>query len=95
MHGLLTNPARLQTAYEKELERRRKQHRGDPEAEARSLAGRLEELDEERRGYLRQNARGKLSDRDLDDMLAEVDEQRDGLRKALVEATDREEDIVE
>jgi hypothetical protein len=38
-----------------------------------ALAGRLSELDEERKGYLRQNARRAISDAELDAMLAEVD----------------------
>jgi predicted nuclease with TOPRIM domain len=34
-----------------------------------------------------------LSDSELDDMLSGVDEERDGLQKALKEATEREEDV--
>jgi hypothetical protein len=41
------------------------------------------ELEAERRGYLRQNARGVLPDADLDAMLAEVDEQREGVQAEL------------
>jgi hypothetical protein len=37
---------------------------------------RWNELEAERRGYLKQNARGLVSDAELDQMLAEVDEQR-------------------
>jgi site-specific DNA recombinase len=92
VHGLLSDPGRLQEAYEKEIERTKRQHRGDPEHEIRTFAARLEDLNEERRGYLRQNARGLLSDSELDDMLSGVDEERDGLQKALREATEREED---
>ena len=36
-----------------------------------------------RKGYLRQNARGKLPDENLDAMLAEVDEQREAIRAEL------------
>jgi len=93
VHGLLSNPQQLQEAYEKELERTKRQHRGDPEHETRTLDARLEELNDERRGYLRQNARGLLSDSELDDMLSGVDEERDGLQKALTEATAHEEDV--
>jgi site-specific DNA recombinase len=41
------------------------------------------ELEVERRGYLRQNARGVLPDDDLDAMLAEVDEQRKAITAEL------------
>jgi len=48
-----------------------------------ALAGRLSELDEERKGYLRQNARRAISDAELDAMLAEVDEQRKAITAEL------------
>lgn len=56
---------------------------------------RLRKLEEERRHYLRQNARGVLSDGELDVILAEVDEQRDELRKALREAQARQDALRE
>ncbi len=48
-----------------------------------ALARRKDELELERKGYLRQNTRGKLSDGDLDAMLAEVDKQREATRAEL------------
>jgi hypothetical protein len=48
-----------------------------------ALAGRLSELDQERKGYLRQNARRAISDAELDAMLAEVDEQRKAITAEL------------
>jgi site-specific DNA recombinase len=48
-----------------------------------ALAKRLSELDEERKGYLRQNARHAISDAELDAMLAEVDEQRKAITAEL------------
>lgn len=41
-----------------------------------ALVEKLAECEQERRGYLRQNARGVLSDSELDTMLAEVEERR-------------------
>jgi hypothetical protein len=49
--------------------------RGATERRA-ALAGKLAELDEERRGYIRQGARGILSDDELDANLVEIGEQR-------------------
>ena len=53
-----------------------------------SLAEKLAELDLERRGYLKQNARGVLTDAELDDMFSEVDEQREAVRAELRAAED-------
>jgi len=53
-----------------------------------ALAQRISELELERRGYLRQNARGKLTDDDLDAMLDEVDEQREAVAAELRVAED-------
>jgi DNA invertase Pin-like site-specific DNA recombinase len=48
-----------------------------------ALAGRLAELEAERKAYLRQNARGVLSDAELDQMLREVEEQSAGFAEEL------------
>jgi hypothetical protein len=56
-----------------------------------ALAGKLAELEAERKGYLRQNARGVLSDAELDQMLGEVEEQRAGIAEELRVAEDEAE----
>ncbi|MBA2443082.1 MAG: DUF1348 family protein [Rubrobacter sp.] len=56
-----------------------------------ALAGTLAELDEERRGYLRQNARGVLSDEELDAMLGEFGERRDAAAAEMRRAEDEAE----
>lgn len=43
------------------------------------LIEQLKEVEDERRGYLRQGARGLLSDAELDAMLAEVDDRRSAI----------------
>jgi DNA invertase Pin-like site-specific DNA recombinase len=48
-----------------------------------TLTEKLTELDTERRGYLRQNARGSLSDAELDAILSEVDNQREAINAEL------------
>ncbi|WP_166173981.1 recombinase family protein [Rubrobacter tropicus] len=62
--------------------------RGDLERRA-ALSEKLSELELERRGYLRQNARGVLPDADLDAMLADVDEQREAVEAELGASKDR------
>jgi hypothetical protein len=48
-----------------------------------ALAGKLAELEAERKGYLRQSAPGVLSDGELDQMLGEVEVQRAGIAEEL------------
>jgi Recombinase zinc beta ribbon domain len=62
--------------------------RGELERRA-ALSEWLSELELERRGYLRQNARGVLPDADLDAMLADVDEQRGAVEAELSASDDR------
>lgn len=62
--------------------------RGAPERLA-ALSEKLSDLALERRGYLRQSARGNLSDDELDDLLAEVDGQREAVEAELRAAEDR------
>jgi len=57
------------------------------------LARRLAELDEERRGCLRLAARGSMTDDELDDALAEVDDQRREVEEALRQAQNRQQGI--
>lgn len=70
-----------------EQDRRLGERRGDPQRRA-ALGERLAELDLERKGYLRQNARGVLSDGELDAMLSEVDARRDNIAAELRGAED-------
>ena len=53
------------------------------------LVEKRSELEAERRGYLRQNARGVLPDDDLDAMLAEVDGQREAITAELADVEER------
>lgn len=73
VRGLLRNPEVLR---EKVLEgiRREQAGLGAVTEEAKHLHRELEAAKEERRGYLRQNARGALPDEELDGMLAEAAE---------------------
>lgn len=48
-----------------------------------TLSGELEALNAERKGYLKQSARGILSDSELDDLLSEVDQKREQITAEL------------
>lgn len=79
---LLSDPETLREQVTESLERERRAV-GPVEEEAAHLRGELESLMEERDGYLRQNARGRLSDEDLDRFLADTDARRRELEEAL------------
>lgn len=64
--------------------------RGDPDREARDLHKRLQKLDRRKSGYLDLAADGDMSRADLRTKLDEVEEQREGLQKALREAEARQ-----
>jgi hypothetical protein len=51
--------------------------RVEKRAGGRDSVPKLRDLEVERKGYLRQNARGRLSDSELDAMLSDVDAQRE------------------
>jgi hypothetical protein len=67
--------------------------RGDPDKEARRLDQSLAELEFERKGHLRQNARGVLSDDELDAMLSGLAAQRKELTEQLERARGRRQSI--
>jgi hypothetical protein len=90
VYRLTSNPHRLLRQYEEHIERERQELRLDPAKKVWELADQLQSAEQERRGYLRQNARGVLTDEELDDLLAEVDAWRGGLQKALSEALARQ-----
>jgi hypothetical protein len=57
--------------------------RGDPEQEASHWLDRLAEADGERRGFLRLAARGSITDAELDEALAELDDLRETAEREL------------
>jgi site-specific DNA recombinase len=61
------------------------------EAEKTDLEVRLMKLEQEKKGYHRQNAQGLLSDAELQDFLKEVAEKKTDVEKRLAELTPREE----
>jgi site-specific DNA recombinase len=76
VRALLLNPDELRSDLDRAIELERDGSRGDPEAEAKHWLGKLSEVDEERRGFLRLAAKGHLADEELDEELAALDEAR-------------------
>jgi hypothetical protein len=74
--GLLKDPERLRAGIEAMLEDERAGMRGDPGKEAKVWLAELVEVDQERRGYLRLAATGRITDGELDDTLAEIEHTR-------------------
>jgi hypothetical protein len=64
--------------------------RGDPDREAQDLAERLEKLERRRSGYIDLAADGDLSRDELRTKLADLDEQRQALQRALRESHSRQ-----
>jgi len=65
------------------IEQERAGLRGDPDQEAKSWLAKLAEVDQERRGYLRLAAKGRLTDEELDEALAELEDARETAEKEL------------
>jgi hypothetical protein len=57
--------------------------RGDPEREAKAWLQKLSEIDQERHGYLRLAAKGYITDDELDEILAELEDTREAAEKEL------------
>ncbi|HET9964121.1 MAG TPA: hypothetical protein VFQ10_01890, partial [Rubrobacter sp.] len=89
--GLLKDPERLKAGLEEMIEQERAGLRGDPDQEAKAWMERLSEVDQERRGYLRLAAKGVLTDEELNEALAELENFRETAEKELRAITTRRE----
>jgi len=74
--GLLKDPERLRAGLDEMIEQERAGMRGNPDQEAASWLEKLSEVEQERRGYLRFAAKGHMSDDELEEALAELEETR-------------------
>jgi len=82
--GLLKDPTRLRAGLERLIVQERAAMRGgDPEKEAKAWLEQLSEVDQERRGYLRLAAKGRITDDELDEALAELEETREVAEREL------------
>jgi site-specific DNA recombinase len=91
--SLLKDPRRLEAGLEEMIEQERVGLRGDPEQEAKTWLEKLSEVDQERRGYLRLAAKGVLTDEELDEALAELEETRETAERELRTITARRETL--
>jgi hypothetical protein len=74
--SLLKDPERLRAGLEQLIEQERSAMRGDPEREVKAWLEKLSEVDQERRGYLRLAAKGHITDDELAEEFAALDETR-------------------
>ena len=72
----LTDSEQLKADLDRMIELERSVVRGDPDREAKHWLEKLSETDEERRGFLRLAARGRITDTELDEELAILEETR-------------------
>ena len=85
---LSTSPGVLGDLLDREIAALQERTRGNPDRERARLEGRLDEIEAERIGFLRQNARGVLSDAELDRELGRLSSEREEAGKRLEAATD-------
>jgi hypothetical protein len=89
--GLLKNPERVRAGLDEMIEQERAGMRGDPDQEAASWLEKLSEVERERRGYLRFAAKGHMTDEELDEALAELEETRKTAEEELAAIRGRKE----
>jgi hypothetical protein len=65
VRGILLDPAELRSDLDRAIELEKEGRYGDPEAEAKHCLEKLSEIDEERRGFLRLAAKGRITDEEL------------------------------
>ena len=80
---LMKSPETLITDLERMIELERQEKCGDPNREAKVWLDKLAEVDQERRGYLKLAATGRMSDEDLDEAMAELEEARKSAQREL------------
>lgn len=91
--SLLTDPDQLRADLDAMIEQERKEMRGDPDREANTWLDKLSEMDQERRGYQRLAAKGHMTDEELDQALAELEEMRKTAERELETLRGRRERI--
>jgi hypothetical protein len=90
---LMKRPEQLRADLERMIELERESRRGDPEREAKAWLEKLAKADQERRGYLRLAAKGRMTDEDLDRELVELEEIRRIAERKLAAIKNRRERI--
>jgi site-specific DNA recombinase len=93
--GLLKDPERLRAGLDEMIEQERAGMRGDPDQEAALWLEKLAEVEQERRSYLRFAAKGHMTDDELDEALADLEETRMTAEEELAAIRGRKEIIEE
>ncbi len=89
----LKDPRRILVGIDALIERKRTELRGDPDRDAKVWLERLAEVDQERRGYLRLAAKGRMSEEELDEVLADLEATRRTAERELQAIGGRREEI--
>ncbi len=92
---VLKDPDRILAGMDVLIEQKRAELRGDPERETKAWLERLAEVDQERRGYLKLAAKGRMSEEELDEALADLEETRRTAERELEAIGGRREEIEE
>lgn len=93
--GVVKDPDRLRVGMDELIEQKRAAMRGDPEKEVRAWTEKLAEVGQERRGYLRLAAQGRITEPELDEALAELGETRETIERELEAHSSRRKEIEE
>lgn len=91
--SLLSEPERIVAGLDEKIAEEKKKLRLDTDAEEATLLRHRAELAGERDVYLRQNARGHITDSELDAYLNELDEIRASIDESLVRSRSRGENL--
>jgi len=91
--GILKDPMRIRAGMDALIEQKRGEIRGNPERESKACLEQLAEIDQERRGYLRLAAKGHMTEHELEEILTELEENRQMARQELEAIEDRHTEI--
>ena len=91
----MKDPRRIAVGMDALIEHKRAAMQGDPEREAKMWLDKLAEVDQERRGYLRLAAKGRITEQELDEALAELEETRRTAEQELAAIQGSREEVEE
>jgi site-specific DNA recombinase len=93
VRGIMLNPEELRSDLDRAIDLEREGRRGDPEVEAAHWLEKLSEADADRRGFLRLAAKGRITDDELDEELAALEETRRTAERELESLRQHEERV--
>jgi site-specific DNA recombinase len=91
VYEVLHNPEQLRMDLERMIELEQRSMRHNPQLEMKVWLDKLTEVDQERRGYQKLAAKGLMTDEELDEALAELEETRKTAERELKALNDRQE----